>query len=98
MKITHTPQCCERMPSQSFEHEYQAIDALLNHIIRCHPPLYAKLKKAGRRQAQGCNGCGYYDSGKPSNDGWHNAQPTFRRAWIMKALEHHIMWPEEPIR
>lgn len=78
------------MPPQSYDTDHGAVNALLNHIIKCHPDLYAKLKKAGRREAQSQNGCGYFDSGNPSNDGWHKAQPTFRRAWIESALRHRI--------
>lgn len=90
MKIMYTPQCCERMPTKSYGWEYEALDALLNHIIRCHPALYEKLKKEGRSAAKSRNGLGYYDYGKPRNDGWHKAQPTFRRAWIKKALDYRL--------
>ena len=95
MKITYTLQCCDCMPNRSFDREYAAIEALLNHIIKSHPSLYAKLKKFGRRLAQSQNGRGYFDRGKSSNDGWHKAMPTFRRAWIVSALKHHLRWPNE---
>jgi hypothetical protein len=96
MKIIqqYTPQCCERMPAQSYGQDYEAVQALLNHIIKCHPELYAKLKIEGRKEARSQNGCGYWDEGKPSGDGWHKAQPTFRRAWIENALRRRIGLPQ----
>lgn len=92
MKIIEqfTVQCC----GKSWVHtaRYAALSQLLNHIIRAHPEQYAKLKREGRKMARSQNGCGYWDQdgAKGMWNGWAKAQPTFRRAWIEKALDYKL--------
>lgn len=86
----HTAQCCDKIWLCSSRHD--ALERLLTHIMRAHPEQYAKLKREGRVAARSQNGLGYYDSdgAKGPYNGWDRAQPTFRRAWIRKALDYAL--------
>lgn len=81
---------CDCKFTATRDSKYGAISALIKHIRSKHPDKFKTLEKAGREHAKGQNGCGYWDDGKPSGDGWHKASSGFRMAHIMNALSYKL--------
>jgi hypothetical protein len=70
--------------------EHVGVERLLGHIKQKHPLIFTRLEKEGRKAAMSQNGCGYHDSGEGKYGGWHEAQASFRNAWIKNVLSLHI--------
>ena len=81
--------CCETFTGEC---DYEVLTQLQIHIKTKHSKIYKQFESLGRNAAKSQNGCGYFDSGKSKDDGWHKAQQTFRDAWIRKALERKIKY------
>lgn len=88
-KEEYSVTCCKE--KAVFETKYDSLEWLLVHIEKEHKKFYLFLEKAGRKSAQGQNGCGYFDAGEAGpKSGWARANPEFRRAHIRRALAYKI--------